>query len=145
MLGSVEDAEDATQESMVRAFRALHRFDHSTSFRSWLLAILVNRCRTARYARIRREMRVMPSAGLFDQIPDPRSGDGLELHDAIGQALAELDVEQREAFLLKHVEELSYDEMTAITGVGVSALKMRVKRACDRLRERLEDDDARDA
>jgi RNA polymerase sigma-70 factor (ECF subfamily) len=48
-------------------------------------------------------------------------------------------VDQREAFLLKHVEELSYEEMSEMTGVGVSALKMRVKRACDRLREMLQE------
>jgi RNA polymerase sigma-70 factor, ECF subfamily len=143
MLGSREDAEDVTQESMVRAFRVLHRFDHSTPFRSWLLAILVNRCRTSRGARIKREMRVTPTSGLFDQIPDPRADEGFDFHDAIGRALTELDVDQREAFLLKHVEELSYDEMSAITGAGISALKMRVKRACDRLRELLEDGDAR--
>ena len=44
----------------------------------------------------------------------------------------------REAFLLKYIEEMSYEEMSALTGVGVSALKMRVKRACDRLRDRWE-------
>jgi RNA polymerase sigma-70 factor (ECF subfamily) len=54
--------------------------------------------------------------------------------EAIEWALAKLDDGQREAFLLKYVEELSYDEMAEMTGVGVSALKMRVKRACDRLR-----------
>jgi RNA polymerase sigma-70 factor (ECF subfamily) len=40
--------------------------------------------------------------------------------------------------VLKYVEELSYEEMSELTGVGVSALKMRVKRACDRLRARWE-------
>jgi RNA polymerase sigma-70 factor (ECF subfamily) len=48
-----------------------------------------------------------------------------------------LPAEQREAFLLKHVEELSYDEMAELTGISVSALKMRVKRACDELRDLL--------
>jgi RNA polymerase sigma-70 factor (ECF subfamily) len=52
--------------------------------------------------------------------------------------LSELDPLLREAFLLKYIEELSYEEMSALTGVGVSALKMRVKRASDRLRERWE-------
>ena len=52
----------------------------------------------------------------------------------IRHALAQLDATQREAFLMKHVEDLEYEEMSAMTGVGVSALKMRVKRACDRLR-----------
>ena len=50
------------------------------------------------------------------------------------EPLGELSADQREAFLLKYVEELGYDEMSEITGVGVSALKMRVMRACDRLR-----------
>ena len=49
-----------------------------------------------------------------------------------------LEPEQREAFLLKHVEQLSYEEMVEITGAGISALKMRVKRACEQLREQLE-------
>ncbi len=55
----------------------------------------------------------------------------------IQRALDQLDVEHREAFLLKHVEELSYEQMSEITGAGISALKMRVKRACSRLRELL--------
>jgi RNA polymerase sigma-70 factor (ECF subfamily) len=46
--------------------------------------------------------------------------------------------DQREAFLLKHVEEMTYEEMAEMTGVTVSALKMRVKRACDGLRDLLE-------
>jgi RNA polymerase sigma-70 factor (ECF subfamily) len=60
------------------------------------------------------------------------------LRDEIQHALGQLEVNQREAFILKHVEELSYEEMAAITGVGISALKMRVKRACERMRELLE-------
>jgi len=56
----------------------------------------------------------------------------------IERALSMLPTEQREAFLLKHVEELSYDEMSEMTGVSVPALKMRVKRACDGLRDLLE-------
>jgi RNA polymerase sigma-70 factor (ECF subfamily) len=51
----------------------------------------------------------------------------------------QLDADQREAFLLKHVEDLGYEEMSEITGVGVSALKMRVKRACERLRGLLQE------
>jgi RNA polymerase sigma-70 factor (ECF subfamily) len=54
-------------------------------------------------------------------------------------ALSRLRPEQREAFLLKYVEELGYDEMSRLTGAGVSALKMRVMRACERLRELLSD------
>jgi RNA polymerase sigma-70 factor, ECF subfamily len=62
------------------------------------------------------------------------------LRFSIEHALAKLEPAQREAFLLKHVEQLSYDEMALVTGVGVSALKMRVQRACDRLQVLLEDE-----
>ena len=62
----------------------------------------------------------------------------LAVRDEIMQAVGQLPVEQREAFLLKHVEDLSYEEMQALTGLSESALKMRVKRACERLRELLE-------
>ena len=55
----------------------------------------------------------------------------------IEMALQQLRPDQRQAFLMKYVEDLSYEEMAQITGVGVSALKMRVLRACDRLRELL--------
>jgi RNA polymerase sigma-70 factor (ECF subfamily) len=62
----------------------------------------------------------------------------MALHDEIQYALARLESAQREAFLLRHVEGLSYEEISGITGVGISALKMRVKRATARLRELLE-------
>jgi RNA polymerase sigma-70 factor (ECF subfamily) len=56
----------------------------------------------------------------------------------IENALGMLPADQREAFLLKHVEEMSYEEMREMTGISISALKMRVKRACDGLRDLLE-------
>ena len=140
LLGSREDAEDATQEALMRAYRALHTYDPARPLRTWLLGILVNRCRTAMLQRRRRERRIVVDDDAVSRAAANGVGDGLD--DGVGRALAKLDEAHREAFLLKHVEQLSYDEMTAVTGVGVSALKMRVKRACERLREILEDDDA---
>ena len=62
-----------------------------------------------------------------------------EWSDAVARALGLLPLEQREAFLLRYVEEMNYEEMVEITGVGLSALKMRVKRACEALRVSLEE------
>ena len=59
--------------------------------------------------------------------------------EEIARALAVLQPNQREAFLLRYVEGLSYEEMATLTGVGESALRMRVKRARDRMRELLSD------
>ena len=75
-----------------------------------------------------------------DLIGMPHSMESALSQEEIHHALAALVPEQREAFLLKYVEELSYEEMVELTGAGESALKMRVKRACARLRQLLGDD-----
>ena len=60
----------------------------------------------------------------------------------VHRALATLPVVQRETFLLHYVEGFGYDEIAEITGVGVSACKMRAKRAMDAVRELLRDDES---
>jgi RNA polymerase sigma-70 factor, ECF subfamily len=139
MLGNREDAEDVTQETFIRVHRALARYDASMSFRTWVMSILINRCRTAMQQKRRRDARVVFDEASVDRAP-ARDGHDADLRDAIERALGTLDESQREAFLLKHVEMMSYDEIAAITGAGVSALKMRVQRACDRLQTLLEED-----
>ena len=136
-LGQREDAEEAVQDALVRAFRALRHGRLPQRFRPWLMRIVVNRCRTmmAQRARRRRLFRLWagrnhdePVAPAFHDDVDPE----------LVAALAALTPPLREAFLLRHVEELDYEEMSALTGAGVSALKMRVKRASDQLVEMLE-------
>jgi RNA polymerase sigma-70 factor (ECF subfamily) len=140
MLGSVEDAEDATQEAFARAHQALGRYDDSLSFRTWIMSILINRCRTLLLHRRRRTGRVVLDEGAVARAHVESGESDAVLRDAIDRALAELDPAQREAFVLKHVEQLSYEEMVTMTGVKMSALKMRVQRACDRLQTLLEED-----
>ena len=140
LLADRADAEEAVQDAFVRAHRALARYDEQDRFVAWLFRIVVNRCRS--YAVRRRGTR--ETATEHEQLaahpaPLADAGDTLGLREELVRALAALDVDQREAFLLKHVDELSYDEIAAITGVSVPALKMRVKRACDRLRLLLAD------
>lgn len=62
-----------------------------------------------------------------------------EWREEIERALGELTSDQREAFLLRFVEDFSYDEMEALTGAPASALRMRVLRARQHLRRRLEE------
>jgi RNA polymerase sigma-70 factor, ECF subfamily len=134
MLGERADAEEVAQESFLRAHRALSTYDARLPFRTWLFAILINRCRTAMAKHARHQRRIV----LDDEALERASIDGdqraAELRGEIEWAVAQLPLEQREAFLLRHVEELNYDEMATVTGMGVSALKMRVKRACERLK-----------
>ena len=138
MLGDRLDAEEALQDAFLRAYRSLATCAQPERFGSWLFAIVVNRCRTARERRRRRE-RLLSAEPVSDVAGTDSTADALAWREEIRQALGRLGVEQREAFLLKHVEGLSYEEMASLTGVGESALRMRVKRAGDRLRELLRD------
>ena len=133
MLGNREDAEDSVQESFLRAYRSLARYEERQAFRTWLFQILVNRCRTAAVRRQRRQRMFLVDDNVVASASVRPAAESTELRAELRRAIDALDPDQREAFLLKHVELLSYDEMAAATGVGVSALKMRVKRACDRM------------
>jgi len=141
MLGSRDDAEDVLQEALLRAHRALGSYDPSRDFRTWLLSIVANRCRTAIATRTRRARFIAIDAA-DREVAGKMEMSGDEL-GAVQWALEQLEPKHREAFLLKHVEGLSYEEMAGVTGAGISALKMRVRRACERMRDLLEDEDAR--
>jgi RNA polymerase sigma-70 factor (ECF subfamily) len=138
MLGNRDDAEDALQATFVRAYRALDRYQERDRFSAWLYRILVNQCRSVAARRAHRERVFVREEALLANAPDRSQGWTGEDEEFVQRVLNELDPLLREAFLLKYIEEMSYEEMSALTGVGVSALKMRAKRACDRLRERWE-------
>ena len=137
MLGNREDAEEALQDAFTRAYRSLGRCDEPERFAAWLFRILVNRCRTVGARRGRRGRTFVVDEGALLAAAVDHPADRGAWREEIERALQRLRPEQREAFLLKYVEDLGYDEMSRLTGVGVSALKMRVMRACDRLRELL--------
>lgn len=139
LLGSRDDAEEALLAAFLRAYRALDQCRDRSRFGGWLRRIVINECRTRATRRGRRERHYVRDDDVLEGLLAPEDGGDAALRDEIQRALDRLDVAQREAFLLKHVEELSYEEMAELTGAGVSALKMRVKRACDRLRELLEE------
>jgi RNA polymerase sigma-70 factor (ECF subfamily) len=136
LLGNEHDAEEALQEAFFRAYRSLERCREPARFAAWLFSIVVNCCRTAATRRARETARQI-SLDAAGQIGLAQPSESAISQEEIHRALAALVPEQREAFLLKYVEELTYEEMAELTGAGESALKMRVKRACARLRELL--------
>lgn len=137
MLGNREDAEEALQDAFTRAYRSLARCEDPERFGAWLFRILVNRCRTIGARRGRRSKTFVVDEGAILEAAIDHPADSSAWREEIERALRQLRPEQREAFLLKYVEDMGYDEMSQLTGVGVSALKMRVMRACERLRELL--------
>ncbi|MCC6243751.1 MAG: RNA polymerase sigma factor [Gemmatimonadaceae bacterium] len=135
MLGDRADAEDAVQESFLRAYLAIGRYDERDQFRGWVFRILTNQCRNAQTARGRRTRRFVQDDIAIEKAAAPLASVAPGVEDAaLLRALAQLDPNQREALLLKFAEGLEYTEMSAMTGLGESALKMRVKRGVDRLR-----------
>ncbi|MBK8002507.1 MAG: RNA polymerase sigma factor [Gemmatimonadetes bacterium] len=136
LLGEREEAEEALQDTLIRAWAALSQCAEPDRVRGWLFRILVNRCRT-RLARANRLVRGAAGDAALASVPAAPRDDGWQ--EELTRALAALPEEQREAFLLKHVEAFSYEEMAELTGQSVPALKMRVSRACAALRLRLEE------
>jgi RNA polymerase sigma-70 factor (ECF subfamily) len=136
MLSNRADAEEAVQDTFVRVYRALPSYREQDAFEPWLFRILGNRCRTAG-ARERRHAELVEYGDVPERSSPHGHDTGIAWREEIELALRALPAEQREAFLMRHVEGMSYEDMSAATGAGLSALKMRVKRACDALRLRL--------
>jgi len=139
MIGNREDAEEALQDAFVRAYRSLARCNDPARFGAWLYGILVNRCRTTGARASRRHKMFVHDEDALNGAAHAGQAERVEWADVVGRALAKLRPECREAFLLKHVEDLEYEEMAELTGAGISALKMRVKRAREHLQQILKE------
>ncbi|HEU5173785.1 MAG TPA: RNA polymerase sigma factor [Gemmatimonadaceae bacterium] len=139
MLRNPQDAEEAVQDAWMRVYRALPRYEDQERFDSWLFRILANRCRTRSIRMVRDQRTMVHDHPAMDIAETAHPAEQDAWREEIRHALDELPEAQREAFLLHHVEGLAYEEIAAVSGVGVSALKMRVKRACDHLRGRLQE------
>lgn len=137
-LGLDEDtAADMVQDALVRAYESLSSCRNGDRFGVWVGRILRNRCLDhLKSASTQRRRPLHPEIPEEGGAPESRHEAGMA-REALEAALAALPPEQREAFLLKHVEGRSYEEMAETTGASVSAMKMRVHRARERLREHL--------
>jgi RNA polymerase sigma-70 factor (ECF subfamily) len=142
-LGDRDDAEEALQDAFIRAYRSLGGCREPERFGAWFLQILVNRCRTRGAMRQRRGAVFVQDDIALERASSPRrpAGTDEDLREDITRALARLDPLMREAFVLKHVDGLEYEEMARLVHASVPALKMRVKRACDRLRVMLQEEE----
>lgn len=136
MLGSNDAAEDAVQDAFVRAYDQLAQCKDPNKFVGWFFLILRNRC----FAERRRSRSQAPLEAADHVVAADRTEGGAEAAErrrALQLALLELTPDQREVFVLKHVEGLSYSEIAERLSTSVPSLKMRMHRAYDRLREQL--------
>ncbi len=136
MLGRGGDAEDAAQDTLVAAYKALPGFALDATFSTWLYRIAVNKCRDRLRAR-RPDPIAIDATGEGRwpaiELPGDRTPHSLleqiELAGELERAVQALPPIYRESFVLRHVEGLSYDDMSAILGAHRDTIKMRVYKA----------------
>ncbi len=139
MLGSRDAAADAVAESFVRAYRHLASCREPARLRTWLYRIVANRCKSHLARRPLAELSLDDAPPVADATDNELALERTEQLALVKRALAELSAEKREAFVLKHVEGLSYEEMAVVTGERIPTLKMRVHRAREALLKALEE------
>jgi RNA polymerase sigma-70 factor (ECF subfamily) len=141
MTGNEQDAEDVVQESFLRAFRHLGRFEARANFATWLYRIVAN-C-AVDLMRVRQSRRDQSHVESLDAVESSVAGGGhgperlaesAEISQRVAAAMHELSPLERAAFTLRHHEGCSIQEISKILGLGTSAAKHSVFRAVRKLR-----------
>lgn len=137
LLGNESDAQDAAQDVFVQLFLQRAKFRGDSKYSTWVHAIAVRTCLMTRRSRGRRHHREgVPTGADLDAAaeakPDVAPGTKLDL-----TAMLEiLDEEDRALVILKYAEGYDYEELAAIFELSVSACKMRVSRAREKIQQR---------
>jgi len=135
-------AEELTQETFVRAYRAINTMRRDTKLSTWLFGIARNVARESLRARARANSHLdiadKSVMDLSDRKPAPVEGLlRKELNDVIRRSLAALDEDKRRVFTLKVLHQCSYEEIAAITGFSIAKLKTDLHRARAEMRRRV--------
>lgn len=145
LLGDADDAEDVAQETFIRAFRSLDRFDRERPLRPWLLRITANLARNRRrslgryLANLQRMARRDPDS-IQGRVPRDVEDDSTWQAETLWGAIRRLRPTDREVITMRYFLDLSEAEMAAALDVAPGTVKSRLHRALRRLRETLERD-----
>jgi RNA polymerase sigma-70 factor (ECF subfamily) len=150
MVGSPDVAEEIAQDAFVRAYIHAEKYRTIARFSTWLYTIATNLVRN----RFRKKKRLPPILSLFfksddddeerafdipDKSPTPEeSAAGAELERMIAVASAQIPPNYREPFLLREVNQLSYEEISAVTGLKLGTVRSRINRARTHFRRIIE-------
>lgn len=138
-------AEDASQETFIRAWKNFKKFDAARPFAPWLLAIahntaldLLRKKKPLSFSEYERPQ----DTGLAETIPDPEPlpdevFSRKALADEVREALAQLPIRDRELLLLRYEEELSFEEIATLLGMPANTVRSIHRRALARLRSLL--------
>jgi len=151
-LGNYEDACDVAQEAFVRVYKSLRRFKRDCSFKTWLYKVVLNLCRNKYRWKMRRGEFGKISIDCHGnddcqqpmQIPDDTLSVATEMRrkeiqSRIRESLARLPRNYREILVLRHMEDLSYSDMSKLLGCAEGTIKSRLHRARAEIRKLLAD------
>lgn len=133
ILSREADAEDAAQETLVKAWRALPGLRDENYFETWLIRILINECRRMLRARAKE-----PSSELPETLPAPEPP-----NPALRDALDMLDVKYRLPLVLHHVEGYTLEETARLLRLPEGAVKWRILKGTAKLKDMLADEEVR--
>jgi RNA polymerase sigma-70 factor (ECF subfamily) len=128
-LGDRQSADDLTQETYLRAFAALPRFEGRSSVRTWLLGIARRVCADAVRTSRRRRFPAARADDVVEDVPTADGHDGVAEQVAAADLLQRLDADRREAFALTQLLGLSYAEAAEVADCPVGTIRSRVARA----------------
>jgi RNA polymerase sigma-70 factor (ECF subfamily) len=148
-LGDKDEADDAAQETFVRAYRGLAKFRGEAQFSTWLYRVTVNTCKNKLGSlawRLKRKIlrysvpeQEGGAAEQADRGRDPQ--DQLEQDETkriLARAIAELPADQKLVVTLRDIEGLSYQQVAAVSGDNLGTVKSKLSRARGSLRDKLE-------
>ena len=128
-LGDRDSADDLTQETYLRAFGSLARFEGRSSVRTWLLSIARRTCADAVRAKRRRRLTLVRDDADLEALAGTDGADRLAEGSAVADLLVRLDPERREAFVLTQLLGLPYAEAAGVVGCPIGTIRSRVARA----------------
>lgn len=147
MTGNEEDAEDVVQETFLRAYRQLDKYEARSSFSTWLYRIASNYSldliRMRKRHEQKRERGNAEERDILQTIPVNSPGPdrivfSSQVQERVNEALNELSAQERTAFVLRHFEGMSIEEIGESLGTGTNATKHSIFRAVQKLRRSLE-------
>jgi RNA polymerase sigma factor (sigma-70 family) len=141
-MNTIEDAQDITQEVLLRAARFVDGFQQQSSLQTWLYRVTLNACRSEyRRRRIKSWFGIGEQEGELDvasSSPLPsETAEEADFDAFMQRVLAELPTKQRETFCLRFYDELTYEQISQLTGTSQGALKANYHWAVKKIAERL--------
>ncbi|NIP87425.1 MAG: sigma-70 family RNA polymerase sigma factor [Planctomycetales bacterium] len=136
LMGNAEDASDAAQEVFVRLFLHRGRYQQKSKYSTWMYGVALRTCLSMRRARSRRVRRVQAAEITPEMVGQPGEANTTSLRIDLQQMLNTLNEEDRALLILKYAQGHSYDQLAEMFGLSVSACKMRVSRAREKLQQR---------